>query len=85
MVDKIEEMYETTQKLNVELMAEGDKEMTLEEPMVQQMHKHEQQKEKIRQKNEQMQLILQHFNIMSLVLGRILCRVPLHMTLRSTC
>ncbi|KAG4957823.1 hypothetical protein JHK85_044203 [Glycine max] len=29
-----EETYETTQKLNVELMAEGDKEMTLEEPMV---------------------------------------------------
>ena len=53
-------------------MKKGDKDMALKEPMVQLMPNDEQQKEQIRQHKEKMQLILQHINIKSLMVGPIL-------------
>ena len=76
--DQIEEMRETINKLNVELLAKANKEKTLEEKMLQMMENHDhqsqemrqqmqQQNEQIRQQNEQMQRILQHLHIQSIM------------------
>ena len=71
-VHQIEEMCETIQKLNVELMAKDAKERTLEEKMKHLIKNHEQQSEhmcqqdeQMRQQNEQMKLILQHIQLKS--------------------
>ncbi|KAG4974623.1 hypothetical protein JHK87_031444 [Glycine soja] len=76
--DQIEEMRETINKLNAELLAKANKEKTLEEKMLQMMENHDhqsqemrqqmqQQNEQIRQQNEQMQRILQHLHIQSII------------------
>jgi len=76
--DQIEEMHETINKLNVELLAKANKEKTLEEKMLQMMENHDhqsqemrqhmqQQNEQIRQQNEQMLRILQHLHIQSII------------------
>ena len=71
-VHQIEEMHETIQKLNVELMVKDAKERTLEEKMEHLMKNHEQQSErmgqqdeKMHQQHEQMKLILQHIQLKS--------------------
>ena len=78
MEDQIEEMHETINKLNAELLAKANKEKTLEEKMLQMMENHDhqsqemrqqmqEQNEKIRQQNEQMKRILQHLHIQSII------------------
>ncbi|KAL5131826.1 hypothetical protein HKD37_12G034628 [Glycine soja] len=76
--DQIEEMRETINKLNAELLAKANKEKTLEEKILQLMENHDhqsqemrqqmqEQNEQIRQQNEQMQRILQHLHIQSIM------------------
>ena len=78
-VHQIEEMRETIQKLNVELMAKDAKVRTLEEKMEHLMKNHKQlsecihqqdeqmrqQNEQMCQQNEQMKLILHHIQLKS--------------------
>ena len=64
MVHEIEEMRETIQKLNGELKA---KDKTFDEKMAQLMQDNEQQKERIRQQEEHMKLILQHIKLSNLM------------------
>ena len=47
--DQIEEMRETINKLNVELLAKENKEKTLEEKMLQLMETHDHQSQEMRQ------------------------------------
>ncbi|KAG5003868.1 hypothetical protein JHK84_028126 [Glycine max] len=47
--DQIEEMRETINKLNVELLAKANKEKTLEEKMLQMMENHDHQSQEMRQ------------------------------------
>ncbi|KAL5130900.1 hypothetical protein HKD37_12G033884 [Glycine soja] len=65
--DQIEEMRETINKLNAELLAKANKEKTLEKMMLQMMENHDHQSQEMRQQmqqqNEQMQRILQHLHI----------------------
>ena len=69
--DQIEEMRETINKLNVELLAKANKEKTLEEKMLQMMENHDHQSQEMRQQmqqqNEQMQRILQHLHIQPII------------------
>ncbi|KAG5080665.1 hypothetical protein JHK86_004730 [Glycine max] len=76
--DQIEEMRETINKLNVELLEKANKEKTLEEKMLQLMENHDhqsqdmrqpmqEQSEQIHQQNELMQCILQHLHIQSII------------------
>ncbi|RDX66326.1 hypothetical protein CR513_54918, partial [Mucuna pruriens] len=67
MVQQIEEMRETIHKLNNELKEKTAKEKSLEEKVVQLLNNHEEQSEQIRQQNQQMQLILQHLQLKSLM------------------
>ncbi|XP_029126314.1 uncharacterized protein LOC109794080 [Cajanus cajan] len=76
MVEAIEEMRQTIDKLNAELLAKEDKERMLEQKMEQLMKNHElqnehmrQQSERMHQQDQQMQLILRHFQINSLMPG----------------
>ncbi|RDX69905.1 hypothetical protein CR513_50922, partial [Mucuna pruriens] len=62
MVQQLEEMHRTIHKLNNELITKEAKEKSLEEKVVQLMHNHEKQSEKIRQQNEQTQLIIYHYS-----------------------
>ncbi|RDX82426.1 hypothetical protein CR513_36775, partial [Mucuna pruriens] len=68
MVQQMEKMRETIHKLNNELLEKIAKEKSLEEKVVQLLHNHEEQSEQIRQQNQQMQLILQHLQLKSLML-----------------
>ncbi|RDX81743.1 hypothetical protein CR513_37544, partial [Mucuna pruriens] len=54
------------------------KEKSLEEKVVQLLHNHEEQSEQIRQQNQQMQLILQHLQLKSLM------PPPLHQIIMTT-
>ncbi|RDX96833.1 hypothetical protein CR513_20465, partial [Mucuna pruriens] len=63
----MEEMRETIDKLNNELKEKTAKEKSLEEKVVQLLHNHEEQSEQIRQQNQQIQLILQHLQLKSLM------------------
>ena len=75
-VHQIEEMRETIQKLNAELMAKNAKEKTLEEKVehllknhAEQSERMHEQNERIRQQDEQMKLILQHTHLKNVVPG----------------
>ena len=76
--DQIEEMRETINKLNAKLLAKTNKEKILEDKMLQPMENHDhqsqemqqqmqEQNEQIHQHNEQMQCILQHLHIESIM------------------
>ena len=65
--EQIEEMRETIQKLNAELMTKNEKEKTLEETMGKLIEDHKQQSEQMRLQNERMEFLLQHFNIQALM------------------
>ncbi|XP_068476270.1 uncharacterized protein [Phaseolus vulgaris] len=62
-VHQIEEMREIIQKLNDELMTKRVNERTLKEKMELLMKTHEEQSERLRKQDEQMQLILQHIQM----------------------
>ena len=75
-VHQIEEMRETIQKLNAELMAKNAKENTLEEKVehllkdhAEQSERMHEQNERMRQQDEQMKLILQHIHLKNVVPG----------------
>ncbi|RDY03006.1 hypothetical protein CR513_13469, partial [Mucuna pruriens] len=67
MIQQLKEMREIIHKLNNELIAKEVKEKSLKEKMVQLMHNHEKQSEQMQQQNQQIQLILHHLQLKSLV------------------